>query len=267
MTALRRVSPFQAGFWLLAMATLVFLLAPIVIVVLASFNDNQVLSFPVDRFSLRWYRAVWEDFELLESVRVSLIVAAIATVLALALGIPAAFSLARYKFPGRDMISAFLLSPLLIPLIALGLAVLLLYAAAGLRPSLTGFILMHVLITVPYVIRTVLAVLTQLDPALEEAALSLGADDLRTKWLVTMPLIRPGIIAGGFFAFMTSLDNVPVSIFLGSSRMTTLPVRIYGQVESYGIDPVFAAVSTLLIAATLAIMIALDRIIGLDHLK
>lgn len=262
-----RFSPFRAAYGAVAIAVLAFLLAPILIVVLASFNDAQVLSFPIQSFSLRWYAAFLKDFELIESLKVSLVVAAVATVASLALGVPAAFSIARYSFPGRNAVSAFLLSPLLIPLVALGLAVLLVYAMIGVRPSLTGFILMHILITVPYVIRTVLAVLTQINPALEEAALSLGADDFRTKWYITLPLLRPGLIAGGFFAFMTSLDNVPVSVFLGSSRMTTLPVRIYSQIESYGIDPVFAAISTVIIAATLLIMIMLDRLIGLDHLK
>lgn len=264
---LYRISPFRVTCWTLASGVLAFLVAPILIVVLASFNDAQVLSFPIERFSLRWYTAFLKDFELIESLKVSLIVATVATVVSLALGVPAAFSLARYRFPGRDAMNAFLLSPLLIPLIALGLAVLLVYAMIGVRPSLTGFILMHILITVPYVVRTVLAVLTQLNPALEEAALSLGADDLRTKWHITLPLLRPGMIAGGFFAFMTSLDNVPISVFLGSSRLTTLPVRIYSQIESYGIDPVFAAISTVMIGGTLAIMLALDRMIGLDHLR
>jgi putative spermidine/putrescine transport system permease protein len=262
-----RPSIFLLLLWLIAGAGFVFMLAPIVIIVLASFNNADVLSFPIDSFSLRWYKAVFRDFELLDALNVSVVVATLSTAGALALGIPAAFSLARYRFFGSDAISAFLLSPLLIPLIALGLAVLLLYAAVGLKTTMAGFVLMHVLITTPYVIRTVMAMLTQIDPALEDAAVSLGADDIKTKFLITLPLIKPGIMAGAFFAFMTSFDNVPVSIFLGSSRMTTLPVRIYSQIESDGIDPVFAALSTLIIGATLIMMIALDRWIGLDHLK
>ena len=260
-------SATHVAIWFAALAVLAFLVAPIVIVVVASFNDSQVLSFPVERFSLRWYQALWEDSVLIEAFNVSLVVAAIATVLSILIGLPAAIAINRYRFPGRDLISAFLLSPLMIPLIVLGLAVLLVYSALGARPGLTGFVWMHVLITVPYVVRAVLATLERFDRDLEDVALSLGASDLRVKWHITLPLIKPGIIAGGFFAFMTSFDNVPVSIFLGSARMTTLPVKIYSQIEAYGIDPIFAAISTVVIVLTLITMLILDRYVGLDHLR
>jgi putative spermidine/putrescine transport system permease protein len=262
-----RPSATHVVIWLVAMAVLAFLVAPIVIVVVASFNDSQVLSFPLERFSLRWYHALWEDAVLIEAFNVSLVVAAIATALAILIGVPAAIALNRYRFPGRDLVSAFLLSPLMIPLIVLGLAVLLVYSALGARPGIGGFVWMHVLITVPYVVRAVLATLERFDRALEEVALSLGANDFRVKWHITLPLIKPGIIAGGFFAFMTSFDNVPVSIFLGSARMSTLPVKIYSQIEAYGIDPVFAAISTVVIVLTLVTMLVLDRYVGLDHLR
>ncbi len=260
-------SPFTLAVRAVSGAVLAFLAAPIVIVVIASFNDAAILSFPLQRFSLRWYVAFFQDFELVQALQVSLVVAALSTVGAILVGVPAAFALVRYRFPGRELVGAFLLSPLLVPLIVLGLAVLLLYAAVGIRATLAGFVVMHVLITTPYVVRTVMAVLVRLDASLEEAALSLGADDLRTTWHVTLPLIRPGVFAGGFFAFMTSFDNVPLSIFLGSSKLVTLPVKIYSQVEAYGIDPVFAAVSTLVIAGTLVVMVAFDRYVGLDYLR
>ncbi len=262
-----RRSGFALLVWATTVATIAFLVAPIVIVVIASFNDAEILSFPLQRFSLRWYVAFFRDFELVQALQVSLVVATVSTAFAILVGVPAAFSLSRCEFPGREAISGFLLSPLLIPLIVLGLAVLLLYAALGLRASLTGFVVMHVLITTPYVIRTVLAVLSRFDRTLEEAALGLGADDFRTQWHVTLPLIKPGIFAGGFFAFMTSFDNVPLSIFLGSSKLVTLPVKIYSQVEAYGIDPVFAAISTLVIAGTLIVLLLFDRYVGLDYLR
>jgi putative spermidine/putrescine transport system permease protein len=128
-------------------------------------------------------------------------------------------------------------------------------------------VLTHILITVPYVIRPVLAVLAGLDPSLEEAAYSLGANDFRAKWHITLPLIWPGLFAGGFFAFMTSLDNVPISIFLSTARLTTLPVMIYSQVDAYGVDPVFAAVSTIMVLLTVVIMLVIDRYVGLDYLS
>jgi putative spermidine/putrescine transport system permease protein len=157
-------SPFRGLLWACTAAVLVFLAAPIVIIVIASFNDAAILSFPLQRFSVRWYVAFFQDFELVQALQVSLLVATVATLLAILVGVPAAFALARYEFPGRSAVSAFLLSPLLVPLIVLGLAVLLVYAALGLRASLTGFIVMHVVITTPYVVRTVLAVLARLEP-------------------------------------------------------------------------------------------------------
>jgi putative spermidine/putrescine transport system permease protein len=264
---MRGVSPTLAVLWVATVSVLVFLVAPIVIIVIASFNDSQILSFPLERFSVRWYRALFNDRQLIDAFNVSVVVGAITTVLSILVGVPAAFSINRYSFRGRDLLNAFILSPLLIPLIVLGLAVLLALAALGLRPSLVGFVCMHVVITVPYIVRTVLATLERFDLTLEEVALSLGADDLRTKRYVTLPLIKPGIIAGGFFAFMTSFDNVPVSIFLGSAKLTTLPVKIYSQTEAYGIDPVFAAISTVVIVLTLLLMLLLDRYVGLDHLR
>jgi putative spermidine/putrescine transport system permease protein len=262
-----RRSGFALLVWAATVAVIAFLVAPIIIIVVASFNDAEILSFPLKRFSLRWYVAFAHDFELVRALQVSLVVATLSTAFATLVAVPAAFSLSRCEFPGREAISAVLLSPLLIPLIVLGLGVLLVYAALGLRASLVGFVLMHVLITTPYVIRTVLAVLSRFDRTLEEAALGLGADDLRTLWHVTLPLIRPGIFAGCFFAFMTSFDNVPLSIFLGSSKMVTLPVKIYTQVEAYGIDPVFAAISTLVIAGTLVVLLLFDRYVGMDYLR
>lgn len=260
-------SPTHFLIWIAAAGVLTFLVAPIVIVVIASFNDSQILSFPLERFSMRWYEALVADVALIEAFHVSIIVAAVATLLSILIGIPAAFAINRYDFRGRDLVSVFLLSPLMIPLIVLGLAVLLVIAALGARPTLASFVWMHVLITVPYVVRTVLATLVRFDITLEEVALSLGANDFRVKIHVTLPLIRPGIIAGGFFAFMTSFDNVPISIFLGSARMTTLPVKIYSQIEAYGLDPVFAAISSVIIVLTLVIMLLLDRYVGLDYLR
>ncbi|MBI2371815.1 MAG: ABC transporter permease [Deltaproteobacteria bacterium] len=243
-----------------------FLLAPIAVVIIASFNSSARLSFPLEGVSLQWYRAFLANRELLEALRLSAVVALATTALALPLGLLAAFAIDRYRFPGRDALSAFLLSPLLIPGVVLGIGILIFYASVGLPISVWGFVLAHVLIASPYVVRTVLASLARFDRSLEEAAMSLGADDLRTKRAVTLPAIRPGLLAGGIFAFMTSFDNVPLSVFLATPTVTPLPVKIYADLDSHGIDPVFTAVSTVLIVGTLALVLLLDRYVGLERL-
>jgi putative spermidine/putrescine transport system permease protein len=243
-----------------------FLLAPIAVVVIASFNSSARLSFPLEGVSLQWYRAFLANRELLESLQLSTVVALATTALALPLGLLAALAIDRYRFPGRDALSAFFLSPLIIPGVVLGIGVLIFYASVGLPINVWGFVLTHVLISAPYVVRTTLASLARFDRSLEEAAMSLGADDLSTKLAVTLPAIRPGLLAGGIFAFMTSFDNVPVSVFLATPRMMPLPVKMYADLDSHGIDPVFTAVSTVLIVATLGLTLLLDRYVGLDRL-
>ena len=243
-----------------------FLLAPIIVVIVASFNSSARLSLPLEGVSLQWYRAFLANRELLEALRLSTVVALVTTALALPLGLLAALAIDRYRFPGRDALSAFFLSPLVIPGVVLGIGVLIFYAAVGLPINVWGFVLTHVLISAPYVVRTTLASLARFDRSLEEASMSLGADDLRTKVAVTLPAIRPGLLAGGIFAFMTSFDNVPVSVFLATPRMMPLPVKMYADLDSHGLDPVFTAVSTVLIVATLGLTLLLDRHVGLDRL-
>ena len=166
------------------------------------------------------------------------------------LGVAAAYALFRKAVPGTEAITSFLMAPLVLPAVVIGVALLQYYSLTGLRGSLFGLLMAHVVITVPYIVRSALASLSRARPRdVEEAARVLGATGFEAFRLVTLPLILPGLVAGALFAFITSLDNVPVTIFLISASQTTLPVLIFTSVEM-GVDPSVAAVSTLLIVAT-----------------
>ncbi len=226
-----------------------FLLAPVVVVVLASLSTTSYLTVPPKGLTLRWFGEVLRNPEFLDAIGTSVVLAAVATAGSLLLGTAAACALVRRAVPGAAAVSALLMAPLVFPGVVIGVALLQFYTQVGIGGSFVGLAAAHVVITVPYVVRAVMASLAGADASVEEAARVLGASPLVAFFTVTLPLIRPGLVSGGLFAFIISFDNVPVSIFLLSVRQTTLPVKIFTMVE-YGVDPSVAAVSTLLILAT-----------------
>jgi putative spermidine/putrescine transport system permease protein len=238
-----------AGVTVVALVVVAFLELPVAVIALAAFSKTAYLTIPPHGLTLEWFAKVLSDPDYLSAIRMSLILACGSTIISLALGVAAAYALFRKVVPGTDAIGAFLMSPLILPGVVIGVALLQFYSLTGLRGTLFGLVMAHVVITVPYVVRSGLASLGGLDMALEEAARVLGADGFAAFRLVTLPLIAPGLVAGGLFAFVTSLDNVPVTIFLIGPSQTTLPVLIFSSVEM-GVDPSVAAVSTLMIIAT-----------------
>ena len=246
----------------LSVAVYVFLLAPLVVVVLASFNSADFLSFPPRGFSLRWYRALWESEVWGDSFRLSLLVTAVVTPLALIIGTLAAYALVRYSFPGKGVITTLVMAPSVMPQIVLGIALLNYMSGLGLVGSLTGLILGHLVVTLPFTVRLVSISVHNLDPALERAAESLGATPLETFWRVTLPLLRPGIVAGAIFAAIISFGELAVTLLIAGARTTTLPLRIFNYTE-YNFDPTINAVSTIFVVLALVLIIALDRLIGL----
>ncbi len=241
-----------------------FLLAPVVVVVLVAFTPEGWLAIPTTRFSLRWFRAIAERPEFLEAFRNSALVALGASAVATLLGTLAALGLHRYRFPGRDLIGVFLLSPLMVPTVVTGVSLLYFYTLLGLAATIPGIVAAHVVVTVPYVIRTVSASLAGFDRNLERAAMALGAGPLRTFGLITLPSILPGLAAGTVFAFITSFDELTVSLFVTGPRLVTLPIQIYNYI-TYITDPLVAAVSTVMVAMTLAAVLLLERLVGLDR--
>jgi len=246
----------------LSVAVYVFLLAPLLVVVLASFNSADFLSFPPRGFSLRWYRALWESEVWGDSFRLSLLLTAVVTPLALIIGTLAAYALVRYSFPGKGAMATLVMAPLVMPQIVLGIALLNYMSGLGLVGSLTGLILGHLVVTLPFTVRLVSISVHNLDPALERAAQNLGATPLQTFWRVTLPLLRPGIVAGAIFAAIISFGELAVTLLIAGARTTTLPLRIFNYTE-YNFDPAINAVSTIFVVLALVLIIVLDRLIGL----
>lgn len=244
-----------------ALLVVAFLQVPVIVVVLAAFSTTSYLTIPPQGWTLDWFAKVLSDPTYLSAIRMSLILACGSTAISLMIGVAAAYALFRKALPGSEAVTSFLMAPLILPSVVIGVALLQYYSLTGLRGSILGLMMAHVVITVPYIVRSALASLSGLDLAVEEAARVLGANGFDAFRLVTLPLIRPGLVAGGLFAFITSLDNVPVTIFLISAKQTTLPVLIFSSVEM-GVDPSIAAVSTLLIVATGIILLIAERRAG-----
>jgi putative spermidine/putrescine transport system permease protein len=244
---------------------LVYLLLPTFIVAGASFTSTAFIAFPPQGFSLRWFGRLWQ----LEAVRAaaarSLGIAAAATVIAVALGVAATFPLVRGRFTGREALNAALMSPLILPSLVYGLAALIFVSALGIPLSIPVLVLSHVAIIVPYVIRTTAASLALLDPQLEDAARSLGANVWRSFLHVVLPSLLPGIATGAAFAFISSFDNLTVSLFLAGPRVETLPIRLFAMIE-FDLDPSVAAISTVLVLITLAVVLLAHRAVGLTRI-
>jgi putative spermidine/putrescine transport system permease protein len=250
--------------WLLrAWVTLVFayLLLPVVVVALASLSRTSYLTVPPQGVTLRWFEAVLRDPEYVGAIGFSLLLAGVATLGSLVAGVAASYALLRRRVPGAAGVSALLNAPLIFPGVVVGVALLQFFALVRLNFTFTGLALAHMVITVPYVVRAVMASLQGIDPEIESAARVLGASGSVAFLTVTLPLARPGIVAGALFSFIVSFDNVPVSIFLLGAGQMTLPVKIFTAIE-YGVDPSIAAVSTMLIVATGLGLAAAERWVG-----
>ncbi|WP_142502186.1 ABC transporter permease [Klebsiella sp. 2680] len=243
----------------------IMMLTPAVIVIGASFTSGTMLQFPPDGFSLKWYMRALADDQFIDAMWTSAYLAFFATLLSLLLGLSSAFVLDRFSFTGRSLFSSLLLSPVIIPMVVLGLALLQFLSWLGISQTFTGLLLGHVLIMLPYVVRTLLTGLGLLNKTLEEAALNLGTAPLRVMCRVTIPLLRPAIIAASVFAFVTSFGNVTLSVFLASSDSVTLPVQIFSYVES-SYDPTVAAVSAIVIAITLAVILIIEKVVGVSQI-
>lgn len=238
-----------------------FLMLPVFVVILAAFSETAYLTIPPKGLTIKWFVAVLQDDEYLRAAWTSLWLACAATAASLVLGVAASWALHRKWVPGARTLASFFMAPLILPSVVLGVALLQYYVVTGLRGHSVGLWLAHVVITVPYVLRAALSSLAACDDNLEDAAAVLGAGRLTSFWLVTLPNIRPGLTAAGLFAFITSFDNVPVTVFLLSASQNTLPVKIFTSVEQ-GVDPRIAAVSALLILATGLVLFVAERWAG-----
>ncbi|MBC3419268.1 MULTISPECIES: ABC transporter permease [unclassified Pseudomonas] len=242
----------------------VFMLAPLVVVCLVAFTPENTLSLPTAGFSLRWFEAVFERADFLEAFKNSLQLAFLAASLATLIAVPAGLAITRLQFPGRDFLNVLFLSPIIIPHLVLGVALLRLFALLGVNGSFTWLVLAHTVVITPYVLRLVIAAAIGVDRSAEQAAESLGASRFTLFRKITLPMILPGIAGGWLLAFINSFDEVTLSIFVTSPATQTLPVKMYVYATE-SIDPMMAAVSALVIVLTAVTMILLDRVYGLDR--
>jgi putative spermidine/putrescine transport system permease protein len=251
----------------LATLALLIIVAPVVIVLTTSFTEGRSLKFPPTGFSLQWYEALFDaskSRQIHRAVSNSLEVAAWSTGFGILFGSMASLGIARNRHRLARVADGLFLSPLVLPGLTFGLAALMYFTLIGFRPSLNLIIAGHMIVTVPFILRTTSASLSQLDPALNDSSQSLGASWFYTLRRVTLPLIAPGIFAGAFLAFMASIDNVPVSLFLSTARTDMLPIRMWGMMEST-LDPRIAAVSGVLIAAAFLLMLIMEWTVGLTR--
>jgi len=244
--------------------TALLLLAPLVVVAGASLSVSQFVQFPPDGLSLEWYRKVLSSSEYLSAGWTSLQIAMLVTVSATLIGGAAATAIHRDQLPGSQAMSAIFLSPLVLPTIIYAIGMLMLWSSVFGPVTFLTLWIGHTIVAIPYVVRTTLAVLSESDPFLEEAARTMGARRLQRLWLVVVPQCAPGLAAGAFFAFNVSFDEAVLSLFLRKPGLTTLPVQIYGQLE-FSPDPSVAAVSTIMIAITIVLIFCIDRLLGIKN--
>ncbi len=263
MTAIHRATSILI--WTVAAAAVVFLLAPLVVTVLVAFSASAVFALPPPEWSLRWFERLPNTRGLWPALSTSVEVAAVSTLAALVLGTLCAIGVVRGRFAGRDAIQTFMVSPLMMPGLVLGIAMLQFFRELGLRDAYAGLLIAHVVITLPYVMRTVTASLSLFDFALVDAARTLGCSYPRAIVKVVVPVLAPAFVTSALFAFLASLDNYPISIFFADAWTKTLPIQMLQYVEENP-NPVIAAISAGLILFTVAILIVADRLVGLRRL-
>ncbi len=235
-----------------AILVAVFLILPVLVIVPVSFSAGSFLSFPPPGFSTQWYERLFSRPEWLDSAWRSIWIAGVVTLVSTVLGTLGAFGLVRGRFRGQRIVLAFVLSPLIIPGVIVAIAIYFFYAQFRLTGSALAIALAHTTLAVPFVVVNVAASLHGFDRRLEMAAQNLGAGTLATFWLVTLPIIRPGIAAGALFAFISSFDELIVALFIAGPRQVTLPLRMWEGMRS-SLEPTLAAVSVLAVTVSVAL--------------
>jgi putative spermidine/putrescine transport system permease protein len=254
-----------AACWTALVVAILFLMAPIIVIIPVSFNEGSVFRFPPVGFSLKWYERIRNIDAILSALALSAQIAALSTAIALVLGTLAAIAIVRGRIPGGEAIATFLASPLMLPGLVLGIGMLQAFRAIGLFDAWASLLLAHVVVTMPFIMRTVLASLSLFDFAMVDAARTLGCSYPAALWKVMVPNILPGFISGALFAFIASFDNYPVSMFLTDVRNKTLPIQLLNTIEMSP-DPTLAALSTVLIVMTVVALLVCDRLVGLKRM-
>ncbi|MGW7045812.1 ABC transporter permease [Streptomyces avermitilis] len=248
---------------LLSALAMVFLLGPILLVVAIGFSSGDTVEFPPPGISLRWFDQALSNASFQQGLVTSLLVAAGATLFALVLGIPVALAVQRHTFRGHKAVETLFLSPAIVPELVLGFALFQQLMVTMRITALGALLIGHTVLLLPYAVRVTGASLALSDPALEEAARGLGAGPLRTFFAITLPVMAPGIVSAAVLSFLTSFNNVPLSLLLKGPGISTLPVEMLNYVQ-FSYDPMVAAVSTLLLAATVGAALLTERLVGFN---
>jgi spermidine/putrescine transport system permease protein len=250
----------RTGAWILRVffaLVVLFLYAPIVILVIFSFNDSPLPSFPLSGFTWRWYHQFLVNGELRGALETSAIVAALSSVGAVLLGILASIALVRRSFRGKSPVSALLLSPLVIPYVVFGISLLLFFHSVGIPRTILTVVIGHIVISLPYTILVLMPRLQQIDVSLEEAAYDLGASRLRTFRSVTLPLLLPAVVSAFLIAFTTSFDEYAVASFVVGSRVT-FPIYLYAALRFPNQLPQVIAVAVVVITISLVVIVGAE---------
>lgn len=238
----------------ITVAATIFLLMPIVFIAALSFGSSQWLIFPPPAWTLRWYRELLADPSWLESAWTSLQIACLVTVLSVALGFLTAFGLVRGRFPGRETLKAFFLTPMILPVVILAVALYAFFLRVGLAGTTPGFVIAHLVVALPFSIIAITGALEGFDKSIEDAAVLCGATPVEAVARVTVPAIAHGLFSAAVFSFLASWDEVVLAIFMASPTLQTFPVKIWATLRQ-DLTPVIAAASTLLMAFTIALMV------------
>jgi putative spermidine/putrescine transport system permease protein len=249
----------RAALWAAAGLVLLFLVAPIAAIVPLSFSSGSFLSYPLPGLSPRWYAAFFASERWMLALKNSLIVGGAATVLATGLGTLAALGLARARFPFKPLVMGFILAPMIVPVVIFGVGLYFVFAPLGLSGTYTGLILGHTALAAPFVVVTVGATLSGFDANLARAAASLGAPPIVAFFRVVLPLILPGLVSGALFAFITSFDEVVLTLFIAGPEQRTLPRQMFSGIRE-DINPTLVAVAVVLIAVSVALMAAIEAL-------
>lgn len=247
-----------------AILVMIFLVAPLIIVMVVSFTPTAVVTFPPQGFSFRWYENIFTgNTKFMSGLINSLQVGLLATGIDVFLGVLGALAICRYDFKGKNVLLNYFTSPMYVPSIAFAFVLLQVYSQIGGITGMTRIFIGHMIIILPYIVRNTVSVLHVFNWTLEDAATSLGANPVQVFFKITIPLAKPGIVSGAILAFLYSFDEVALSSLLTSPRFVTLPIRIMNYME-LTFDPTLAAISTLLILGSLIIIVLADKFVGLD---
>lgn len=236
---------------------LAFLILPVFVIIPLSFASQRYLEFPPKGFSLQWYRSFFTSYDWTMALWTSFKIAFFVTILATILGTLASFCFVRKTFRGKEFLFGFVLSPMVMPVIILAIAIYFFFAKLHLIGSIPGLVFAHTILAVPFVIVIVTAALQGFDVNLEKAAMNLGANRLRTFWKITFPLIRTAILSGGLLAFLTSFDEVVIAIFICGTTANTLPKKMWDSI-TMETDPTITAIATMLIVFTVMLLVILE---------